>query len=122
MNRLFLPALMIGVLGCAAAVMGNGALAGDEQEAIMASPQTVVLAKVDSLTVHTNIPAVAVDADTVALNGVPASGIGIDNLGHLVARFALADLALQRGQATVTLTGLYDDGDEFAASDIVTVK
>jgi hypothetical protein len=125
MNRFLVSIVAVcGLLGLVAtqAVIGNSAVEGDEP-AMMASPQTIVLEKVDSVTVHTNIPAATVDRSTVALNGVAPVGTGADSLGHLVARFALADLALTPGEATLILTGLYLDGDGgFAASDVVTVK
>lgn len=109
-------------LGVAGVAMGNGALVGDEP-LMMASPEMIVLAKVTTVTVHTNIPAAAVEPGTVALNGVSPIGVGVDSLGHLVAKFALADLALEPGEATLTLSGLYADGDVgFAATDVVTVK
>jgi hypothetical protein len=77
---------------------------------------------VSDITVHTNIPLSTVAAGTVKLNGVAASGVWADTLGHLVARFRVADLRLAPGVATLTLTGLFRDGAGFAADDVVTVK
>ena len=56
---------LVGLLGLGVA-LGNSAVKGDDP-AMMASPQTIVLAKVDSVTVHTNIPASTVAAGTLAL-------------------------------------------------------
>lgn len=108
-------------LGLAGSTLANSAVDGDAP-AIMASPQVVVLAKVADLTIHSNIPASSVDFASVRLNGVTPTGLGADSCGHLVARFAIADLALQPGEATLTLTGAFKDGSLFAAADVVGVK
>ena len=108
-------------LGFAGSLMANSAVDGDVP-AMMASPQTVVLAKVSDITVHTNIPLSVVAPGTVKLNGIAASGVWADTLGHLVARFRIADLGLVPGVATLTLTGVFDDGSGFTATDVVTVK
>ncbi|MDT8389720.1 MAG: hypothetical protein RRC34_04325 [Lentisphaeria bacterium] len=109
------------IAGFVGSALGNGAVDGTETT-IMASPQTIVLAKVDSVTIHTNIPAVDVAPQSVELNGVAPTGLGVDSRGHLVATFALADLALEPGTVTLTLTGLAGMAEPFAASDTVTVK
>jgi hypothetical protein len=101
--------------------MANKAV-GEDMPAIMASPQTVVLAKVTTLTVHSNIPASQVDIATVELNGVSPSGCGVDSLGHLVLTFDLTDLGLTAGTGTLTLTGELETGEAFSASDTVNVK
>jgi hypothetical protein len=99
---------------------GNGALAGGE-DAIMASPQTVVLGKVDSLTVHTNMPGLASPRD-VTLDGVTATETWLDNRGHLAARFSIDELGLAPGQAVLTLE-VVDQGDLiFSAGDTVRVR
>ena len=124
MKKLFFGILAFcGLLGfgLAGRVMANGALEGDEP-AMMASPQLVVLAKVTVLTVHTNIPAAAVDFDSIALNGIAPTGIGVDSRGHLVAKFAISDLGLVAGEATLTLTGNDNAGNAFSVSDVVGVK
>ncbi len=108
-------------VGLAGSLMANGAVDGD-LPAMMASPQTVVLAKVTDITVHTNIPLVAVAPGTVALNGVAPSGVWADTLGHLVARFSIPDLGLAPGSVTLTLTGALVDGTPFSATGVVTVK
>ena len=106
-----------GLVGMA---MGNSAVEGEP--GMMASPQTIVLAKVTQLTVHTNIPASTVAGETVALNGVAPVGLGADSLGHLVARFDVVDLGLEAGEVELELTGEYVDGGGFAAVDVVRVK
>jgi len=74
--------------------LGNRGVKSDEP-AMMASPQTIVLGKVDAVTVHTNIPA---------------------------ARFAAADLDLPAGEVTLTLYGSYTAGGTFAVEDVLNVK
>ena len=107
--------------GLVGAALANSAVDGDEP-GMMVSPGVIVLAKVSTVTVHTNIVASAVDPGTVALDGVAPTGLGVDSLGHLVAKFAVADLGLDPGEATLTLTGAFKDGRTFSASDTVGVK
>ena len=109
--------------GHAAVTLGNGAVEGDEP-GMMVSPQMIVLSKITGVTVHTNIPAGSVAYDTVTLDGVPALYVWADDRGHLAARFAVADLALEPGEVTLVLCGDYvmDPGDTFAAEDVVRVK
>lgn len=109
--------LAVGLAGVAAA---NKAV-DENGPAIMASPSTIVAAKVDTVTVHTNIPAATVEPGSLALNGIAPTGVGVDNCGHVVARFAVADLELEPGEAVLTLTGIAG-GAPFIASDVVTVK
>ena len=114
---------LIGV-GVGSVALGNMAVKG-EDPGMMASPQTIVLAKVAGVTVHTNIPLTLVVSSTVTLNGVsPIAPVWADDCGHLAARFAVADLGLQPGEVTLTLTGTYkgDAGETFAADDVVRVK
>jgi hypothetical protein len=108
-------------IGLAGMAMANGALEGDDA-AIMVSPSTIVLAKVDTVSVHTNIPAAAVVPGSLDLDGAAPISVYEDNLGHIAAKFAVADLGLERGQVTLTLSGVLIDGSLFAASDVVTVK
>jgi len=122
-KSLGLALLTCGVLSLAFAgmAMANGALEGDAP-AIMVSPSTIVLAKVDTISVHTNVPAVAVVAESLDLNGIAPTGVYVDNLGHIAAKFAVADLGLEPGEATLTLSGDFEGGGSFSASDTVTVK
>lgn len=124
MKKSFLGALaacgLVG-LGWAGIAQGNGALEADAP-AIMVSPSTIVLAKVDTLSVHTNIAVSAVAAGSLDLNGVAPASVYVDSLGHIAAKFAVADLGLAPGQTTLTLSGDFEDGGSFAASDVVTVK
>jgi hypothetical protein len=108
-------------IGLAGLARASRAVDGDEP-AILVSPSVIVLAKSDAVTVHTNIPAVTVDRGTLALNGVPASAVWVDDCGHVVARFATASLGLTPGRVILTLSGAFLDGDTFAASDVVRVK
>jgi len=108
-------------LGLAAVALASSAVGGDEP-GIMVSPSTIVLAKVNRITVHTNIPAATVVRDSLDLDGASPIGVGVDSLGHIVIKFALADLDLSPGDATLTLTGAYVDGGSFTATDTVRVK
>ena len=108
-------------LGLAATAIANSAVDGDEP-AMMVSPSTIVLAKVDTITVHTNIIAVEVKSGSITLDGVEPTGTGVDNCGHLVAKFAVDDLDLEPGKAALTLDGAFKDGGDFSATDEVMVK
>lgn len=119
MSRILVAVVVLG--GLVSFAVANSAVGGDEP-AMMASPSVVVLAKVDTITVHTNMALSAVDAGTATLNGIAPKSVFADNLGHLVAKFAIADLALTPGKVTLTLSGAFEDGSTFAASDTVTVK
>ena len=109
-------------LGLGSSVFGNGAVDGEEP-GMMVSPNTIVLSKVSAITVHTNIPAVTVDYSSVTLNGIEAMNVWADDCGHIAARFAVADLALEPGEVTLTLCGDYvEPGASFVATDVVRVK
>jgi hypothetical protein len=109
-------------LGLAGVALGNSGVKGEEP-AMMVSPQTIVLAKVDSVTVHTNILASSVASGSVALNDVAPLSVWADDCGHIAARFSVDALALESDEAvTMTLTGAYDDDETFSAVDIVRVK
>ena len=117
--------VLCGILGICLAgiVMANGALDGPG-EAMMVSPSTIVLAKVTTISVHTNIPASMVVVDSLFLDGVGPASVGVDSLGHITAKFDVAPLGLtEPGRATLTLTGGYYESDEtFSATDVVRVK
>ncbi|MBP7050361.1 MAG: hypothetical protein KBE65_05040 [Phycisphaerae bacterium] len=101
--------------------IANSAVDSDEP-AMMISPSVIVLAKVSTITVHTNIALSEVDRSTIALDDVAASGVFADSLGHLVAKFAIAGLHLTPGPVTLTLTGDFKTGGGFSATDDVIVK
>ena len=105
------------IIGSAIGLAWANSGVGDESPAIMVSPSTIVLAKVDIISVHTNIPAAGVDPASLDLNGAEPTDVYVDNLGHVAAKFAVADLDLEPGVATLTLSG-----DSFVASDVVRVK
>jgi len=107
-------------IGLAGVAVGNSAVVGDEP-AMMVSPSTIVLAKVSTITVHTNIPAVDVVPGSLDLDGAEPTGVGVDNCGHIVAKFAISD-SLEPGEVTMTLSGTLTDGSTFSATDVVTVK
>jgi hypothetical protein len=110
-------------LGLAGIAIANGALDGGEP-AMMVSPSTIVLAKVGTITVHTNILAVDVDiVKRLYLDGVADIGLGVDNCGHIVGKFSVADLALKPAdEVELTLTGTYLNAESFIAIDVVRVK
>jgi len=114
---------LCGLLGIALVGVswGNGAVDGDAP-GMMVSPSTIVLAKVAAVTVHTNIPASTVVSGSLDLDGASPTIIGVDSLGHIVAKFAVADLALSPGEATLTLSGALTDGTTFSATDEIRVK
>jgi len=115
--------LLIGmtVIGLTGIALANGVVDSDAP-AMMASPSTIVLAKVNTVTVHTNIAAATVDAGSLALDGIAPTSVGVDNLGHITAKFALADLGLSPGVVILSLTGTFKDGGTFNASDTVRVQ
>ena len=117
--------ILIG-LGLGSAALGNGGVKGD-QPGMMVSPQTIVLAKVSAVTVHTNIPFVSVVPGSLTLAidgevGIAPAGVWADDCGDIVARFAVAKLGLEPGEVTLTLCGTYVSGGTFAATDAVRVK
>ena len=122
-NTLLGAVLLIGmiVIGMTRIALANSAVDGDAP-AMMVSPSVIVLAKVDTVTVHTNIAATTVDAGSLALDGVAPTSIGVDDLGHITAKFALADLGLSPGVVILTLTGTFTDGGTFSACDTVRVR
>jgi len=110
--------------GAGNVVFGNGGVKGNDP-GMMVSPQMIVLSKISTVTVHTNIPVVSVDAGTVTLNGVAATSVWADDCGHLAVRFAVAKLALEPSNAvTLTMCGDYVNGPEtgFVVQDVVKVK
>lgn len=115
--------LLCGLLGISLAgiAMANSAVDGDEP-AMMASPSLIVLAKVDTVTVHTNIVASTVEAGSIDLDGAAPTGVGVDSCGHIVLKFSVADLDLEPGDTILTLSGAFEDGSSFSATDVVKVK
>lgn len=108
-------------IGLAGIAIANSAVDGDEP-AMMVSPSAIVLAKVDTVTVHTNIVASAVESGSIDLAGAAPVGVGVDSCGDIVLKFAVADLDLEPGEATLTLSGDFKDGSSFSATDVVWVK
>lgn len=109
------------VLGLAGNAMANGAVDGDEP-AMMVSPSVIVLSKVDTVTVHTNIFYSCVNTTDLNLDGAVPISIGADSRGHLVAKFAVSDLELSPGRATLTLYVSLLDGPVLSLADTVGVR
>jgi hypothetical protein len=115
-------------LGISGLALGNSAVKGDDP-GMMVSPQTIVLAKISTVTVHTNIPATTVAGETVTLDGAPALDVWADDCGDLAARFAVDALGLEPAEAVeLTLAGTLVDPETgepvgtFEAKDTVRVK
>lgn len=93
---------------------------------IMISPRTIVLSSpCDTITVHSNIPYGAVDATSIAINGVDVPFTKADDCGDLVAKIgveALAEFLDPGGVITLTLSGELKDRTSFKVDGTVTVK
>lgn len=121
--------ISLAVMGIMLAMIGqafsNGKADQSNEVTVIISPNTFQLSMDQGgmVTVHTNIPYSAVVKPTVQLSGITNTFTKADSLGHLVAKFdewtikALVDPP----SATLTLTGDYNDGTSFAASDTVQV-
>ena len=73
-------------------VFANQACQDDDLN-IMISPNTLVLdSGCNMITIHSNIPYMLVDTATVAVNGVPADGVGVDDCGDLVVKIKVTTL------------------------------
>ena len=111
-------------IGLAGIAMANSAVDG-EGPCMMVSPSTIVLANdnVDTVTVHTNISASTVKEGSLTLDDAAHVGVWVDDCGHIVARFWIADLGLDEpGAVTLTLSGdLTDDPFSFSATDEIMV-
>ena len=91
---------------------------------IAVSPNTIVLSSQgEFVTVHAEIPYSTVDRSSVELNGIPARLVKPDSRGDLVAKFDFEKIAdvITPPSATLTLTGLADDG-YFSGTETVTVR
>jgi hypothetical protein len=124
MKKTFLKIVVLcGILGIGLAgiAIANSAVDSDEP-AMMVSPNVIVLDKVSTISVHTNIAASTVMDGSLDLNGVAPAYVYQDNLGHIAAKFRVADLGLEAGEATLTLSGDYKTGGDFSADDDVRVK
>jgi len=117
-------ACVLMVVICTGLVMANKANEGDEL-CITISPNTLVLSSEDTIvTVHSNIPYYSVDRLSLTLNGIPATYSKSDACGDLVVKFGRADVKdiVEPGIATLTLSGTFNDGSDFAVSDTITVR
>ncbi len=92
---------------------------------IAVAPQTLILNfdQGGQVSVHTDIPYGDVNKASLELSGVPVWWTKADDRGCLVAFFHEAEVEaiVSPPSATLTLTGTYIDGEEFAGSDSVQV-
>jgi hypothetical protein len=124
MNRISVGIIVLAIIGLAGIAAANKAVEGEEP-AMMVSPSTIVLDKVDTITVHTNIPFRTFVGGSIELNNIPATSVFPDNCGHLVAKFLVEALQLDpdvEEMPTLTLTGKRTDGSSFSATDQVRVR
>ena len=125
MKKLWMPVLMVCVSAgfLVAGPVGGGGDADSVQ--IVISPKNLVMSsRVDWVTVHTNLAIGIVARQTVELNGIPAALTKADSTGNLVAKFDVKAVKaiVAPPTATLTLTGVLLNGQEFAASDTISVK
>lgn len=125
MKKMFLiiTAVLLVALGTHL-VLANGACDG-EGLCIAISPATLALdSQSVCVSVHSNIPYSTVNTVSLTLNGIPAKFTKADARGELVVKFESADVKdiVEPGSVTLTLVGLYKDGDEFQVSDTITVR
>jgi len=121
-----IAAFVLMVVVCTGLVMANKA-SDSKGFCITISPKTLVLSSVDTIvTVHSNIPYLTVNTDSLTLNGIPAEYTKADACGDLVVKFGQADIKniVEPGTTTLTLTlsGNLIDGLYFEASDTITVR
>ncbi|NLO04824.1 MAG: hypothetical protein GX131_03225 [candidate division WS1 bacterium] len=92
---------------------------------IQVSPATIILkAPCQWITIHADIDYAAVNASTVAINGLDAEAVFPDNRGDLVAKISFESIisGLEPGETTITLTGVTTEGTAFSGSSTVPVK
>ena len=128
MNNLVKFSIMLLLIGSFAGLSwaNKACQTPDGELNIMISPKTLILSSpCDTLTIHSNIPYQAVIATSVKVNGVEVPFTKSDDCGDLVAKIGVDDLAefLQPGQTvTLTLSGVFVDGEVFAVNETITVK
>jgi hypothetical protein len=107
------------------AALGYAGGRTDDELGISVSPQKLLLGTVQSgtVTVHTDVPLAAVAASTLELNGVAATNVSADSLGHVVAVFPEPEIKalVSPPSAILTLTGCYAGGGAFSGNDSVMV-
>jgi hypothetical protein len=129
--RAVLAIAVAGGLAGAVALAGKASTAAASEPdggiaiALQLSPQTLVAGDQGTwVTAHTDIPLGMVVRSTVELDGLPAVSVFADAQGNLVAKFRQKDVLsmVSPPSATLTLSGLTDDGEPFAGSDTITIK
>lgn len=92
---------------------------------VAVSPQTFILDTVQSGTVkvHTSISISLVNTSSLKLNGIPATSVGVDLLGHVVGIFneTAVEATTTPPSSVMIFTGLYKSGIPFSGSDTVKV-
>ncbi len=122
-------ALFLSCLSALLLLTAVAAFSGDRSDdllGIAVSPQNLILNwdQGGSVVVHTDIPYGLVDVSSLELSGVSVWWTKADDRGCLVAFFheAAVEAIVSPPSATLTLTGCYGDGEEFAGSDTVMVS
>jgi hypothetical protein len=122
MNRIAVGIVGLVIIGLGGIAAANKAVDG-VVPAMMVSPSTIVLDKVDTITVHTNIPLSKVERASITLNAIDATSVFADNCGHLVAKFQVEALQLvPEEQNELVLEGRWKEGGQFRATDQVWVR
>ena len=101
----------------------NSANKGDEPS-ISVSPSTLVLkAPVKCVSVHSNLPYSLVVPASITLEGVSPYLVKADDLGDMVAKFDVKEIAaiVSPGEQELTLSCIFD-GDEICITDTINVK
>ena len=102
---------------------------GDDGDSITVSPRVLILGKLgSSFSIHSNIDYSSVVLDSLELtadgNDINTFRTSSDSIGDLVIKLkrqVIQDIATP-GPMTFTLKGEKTDGEEFEASDTITVK
>ena len=125
MARLWIGVFALCILVVGASLVTANSASEGEGYCITISPRTLILSSPDTIvTVHSNIPYSSVDTASLTLDGIPATYTKMDACGDLVVKFSRADVkgVVVPGTAVLTLSGTFDDGTPFSASDTITVK
>ncbi len=112
--------------GVASFVVAAVVIAADLTVVSVVSPSVLVLGSrtTSAVTVHAQIKRSEVLANSVRLNGIPATSVFADARGELVAKFDIGQIKalVTPPEATLTLTAERTDGSEITGTDVVPVR